>query len=275
MSSRVLLAVGLAACAGAMHACAARAPAPPPSGPIDLPVGEPARAIPIGAYELPPPSPAPLDEAPAPEVEPGDLPRRWSEPDVPRLAFAEAMRRARDGREAFARLRPPSPAGAAPDGSATDASKAWFVAAVALVDQSSRMYAAAFHASDAPREGRVDAIAEAADLDASLVRKLDELGLATMPPSWKSDPTVHVTFEDVAYGPLRRWRDETRALARRCVSLAKEMAVVTAPVGRCAVLQTAAPAKVARAGDASSSECPCAPGDPLCSASIGGWCGAR
>ncbi len=275
MASRALLAVGLVASGGAIHACAARAPAttPPASAPIDLAVTEPSRAMPIGAYELPAPSSVPAGEPPAPEPEAAELPSRWSAPDIPKLAFADAMKRARDGRDAFARLKPPAPS-TSPDASVTEASRTWFVAAVGLVDQSSRMYAAAFHAPDASREGRIDAIAEAADLDASLVRRLDELGLATMPPSWRSDPAVRVTFEDVAYGPLRRWRDETRTLARRCVTLAKETAVATPQVKRCAVLETASPVRVAKLADAAS-ECPCTPGDPLCSAAIGGWCGAR
>ena len=50
--------------------------------------------------------------------------------------------------------------------------KTWFIQAQSLADQASRMYAAAFHAPDATREGRVDAIAEAAELAMTMARTL-------------------------------------------------------------------------------------------------------
>ena len=155
----------------------------------------------------------------------------------------------------------------------TDASiKAWYAQAQVQVDQASRMYAAAFHASDAPREGRVDAIAEAAELDMTMARNLDDAGLGSMPAAWRADPAVASTFEDIAVGPTRRWRDEARVLARQCVQTAREQAVLTDAARRCTALRTGATPKTARRG-ADAGACACDPGDPLCSASLGGWCG--
>lgn len=245
---------------GAADACVAAAP--PKAAPVPMVVAVDTPSPTPSATAAPEVPPPPLVEsAPPPE-----LPRTWSEPTLPALGFMEARGRARALGDAFDHLAPPK---ASAD--AGDARKAWFGAAVTLVDQSSRYYAAAFHASDASREDRVEVLADAADLDAAFVRRLDDLGLVTMPAAWRSDPSVRVTFEDVANGPLRRFRDEARALAHRCIDLATETAVATDAVKRCLAIRAGAPAKVARRGDASS-ECPCAPGDPLCSASIGGWC---
>ncbi len=137
------------------------------------------------------------------------------------------------------------------------------------------MYAAASHAPDAPREGRIDAIAEAAELDMTMARSLDDAGLGAMPVAWRADPAVASTFEDIAVGPTRRWRDEARVLARQCVVTARDEAVRTDAARRCAVLRTGTPVKAARQAQAADAGagCACDPGDSLCSASLGGWCG--
>jgi hypothetical protein len=138
------------------------------------------------------------------------------------------------------------------------------------------MYAAAFRAPDAPREGRIEAIAEAAELDMAMARGLDDAGLGAIPQAWRTDPAIASTFEDVAVGPTRRWRDEARVLARQCVQTARELAVVNDAATRCAALRTGAPSRQAKRGaDAGAGAgCACVPGDPLCSTSLGGWCGA-
>jgi hypothetical protein len=195
------------------------------------------------------------------------LPKAWTAPSIPGLTFADALRKARGARDAFARLVPPAT-------SAKESSmKAWFGAAQSFVDQASRMYAASFHAADAPREGRIDAIAEAAELDMTMARSLDEAGLGAMPVAWRADPAVMSTFEDIAIGPTRRWRDEARVLARQCIDTARDSGVITDAARRCAALRTGTPQKAKRGPDPSAG-CACSPGDPLCSASLGGWCGA-
>ena len=184
------------------------------------------------------------------------------------LGFTDALRKGRAARDAFARLAPPPP-------NAKEATlKVWFGQAQMLVDQASRMYAGAFNAKDATREGRIDAIAEAAELDMTMARTLDEQNLGSMPAAWRSDPAVAGTFEDVEVGPTRRWRAEARVLTRQCIDTARESNVVTDAARRCAALRTGVPVKVARQAPDAGAGCACSPGDPLCSASLGGWCGS-
>ena len=240
--------------------------APPP---VDLVVAVPAEPR---AERAPAPPTRPeheADVAAAAEAEPEAMPKTWTGTIVPGLGFVDALRKARSAREAFGRLAAPAAAAKEP------AVKAWFAQAQAQVDQASRMYAAAFHAGDAPREGRIDAIAEAAELDMSMARSLDDAGLGAMPVAWRADPAVASTFEDIAVGPTRRWRDEARVLARQCVQTARDQAVLTEAVRRCAALRTGAPPKAGRRGADAGAACACDPGDPLCSASLGGWCGGR
>jgi hypothetical protein len=243
--------------------------------PVDVAVGVPADP----RAELPPVAPQTRTErevdvaieaaAADPGPEPDTMPKTWLGPIVPGLGFTDALRKARGARDAFGRL--PVPAANAKE----PVVKAWFGQAQVQVDQASRMYAAAFHAADAPREGRIDAIAEAAELDMTMARTLDDAGLGSMPVAWRADPAVASTFEDVAVGPTRRWRDEARVLARQCVQTARDQAVLTEAARRCAALRTGAPQKTARHGADAGAACACDPGDPLCSASLGGWCGAK
>jgi hypothetical protein len=226
---------------------------------------------------------APADEPPPPatRAEGGDLPPTWTGPVVPGLTFSDAIHRAREARDAYARLGPPMVPAAGTVGKpgvvtpttipADGPIKVWFSRAQSLVDQASRMYAAAFHAPDAPREGRIDAIAEAAELDMTMARRLDEAGLGSLPQGWRSDPGVGSTFEDVAVGPMRRWRDEARVLARACVETAREIGVATEAARRCAALRTGAVPRVSP-NPSNGTSCACSPGDPLCSATLGGWC---
>ncbi len=211
-------------------------------------------------------APAPVGASPEAPPAPDALPRTWTAPSILGLSFADALRRARSARDAFERLAPPAT-------SAKEASvKTWFAQAQTFVDQASRMYAASFHAPDAPREGRIEAIAEAAELDMTMARSLDDAGLASLPPAWQADPAIASSFEDIAVGPTRRWRDEARVLARQCVDTARDAGVITDAARRCAALRTGTTAKAKRA-PAANAGCACSPGDPLCSASLGGWCG--
>jgi len=253
-------------------------PAAPPVPPVDLVIGEPTPPPAPVAKPVPPPRPLPVVAPSAPEreseseseseseVEP--LPKAWAAPIVPVLGFTDALRKGRAARDAFERLAPPPP-------NAKEATlKVWFGQAQMLVDQASRMYAGAFNAKDATREGRIDAIAEAAELDMTMARTLDEQNLGSMPAAWRSDPAVAGTFEDVEVGPTRRWRAEARVLTRQCIDTARESHVVTDAARRCAALRTGVPVKLARQAPDAGAGCACSPGDPLCSASLGGWCGS-
>jgi hypothetical protein len=239
-----------------LTACGARA-----ATPVELPITQPIEAA-------KPDAPKPQEEAIVAEDDaPPPLPQAWTPPTLPQLAFADALKRARDARDAYGRLVvPKAPETVPPDPQI----KTWFMRAESLVDQASRMYAAAFHAADASPDGRIDAIAEAAEIDVAFMMKLDELGLITMPKEWRSDPSVKATFEDVAQGPLRRWRDEARGLAKRCVDVSRADHVTTDAARRCASLRIAAPARTAKQH---VGPCGCVEGDPMCSASLGGWCG--
>jgi hypothetical protein len=256
-----LLALGAAAGCEAQGA-GPRAPsvatAPPP---LEVLVGEPSAEPPARARE---------QEGPREETangEPEVLPEVWSAPNIPGLSFADALRKARGARDAFGRLTPPAT-------NAKEASmKTWFGQAQTFVDQASRMYAASFHAPDAPREGRIDAISEAAELDMTMARSLDEAGLGSLPAAWRADPAIASSFEDIAIGPTRRWRDEARVLAKQCIDTARDSGVLTDSARRCAALRTGTPQK-AKAMPAANAGCACSPGDPLCSASLGGWCGS-
>lgn len=253
-------------------ACGKQVMEPAPSTPLEVVVPQPADPR-ADKAPVTPTTAADREAAAAietPQLDPDTLvmPKSWSAPIVPGLAFSDALRKARGARDAFARLTAPAVKAKEP------AMKAWFAQAQTQVDQASRMYAAAFHAPDAPREGRIDAIAEAAELDMTMARSLDEAGLGAMPVAWRSDPAVASTFEDIAVGPTRRWRDEARVLARQCVATARDEAVLTEAARRCALLRTGITAKAARQADAGAG-CACDPGDPLCSASLGGWCGAK
>jgi hypothetical protein len=231
---------------------------------------EPSVVRPAAPLPLPLPLPQPPTKAqtePTPEVEAEALPNVWSEPNVPGLSFADALRKARGARDAFGRLTPPGT-------NAKEASmKTWFGQAQTFVDQASRMYAASFHAPDASREGRIDAISEAAELAMTMARSLDEAGLGALPVAWRADPAIASSFEDIAIGPTRRWRDEARVLAKQCIETARDSGVLTDSARRCATLRTGTPLKT-KLAPAANGGCACSPGDPLCSASLGGWCGA-
>jgi hypothetical protein len=267
---------------GTVAACAREAvllPAAPAAPPVDLVVGEPVSpADAPKAVVVARPTPAPpvtlerereRERERESDVDVEPLPKAWAAPIVPTLGFGDALRRGRAARDAFERLAPPPP-------SAKEATlKAWFGQAQMLVDQASRMYAGAFHAKDATREGRIEAISEAAELDMTMARTLDEQNLGSMPPAWRSDPAVAGTFEDVEVGPTRRWRSEARVLTRQCIDTARESNVATDAARRCAALRTGLPTRTAKQAPAAAAGagCACSAGDPLCSASLGGWCG--
>jgi hypothetical protein len=109
----------------------------------------------------------------------------------------------------------------------------------------------------------------------TMARTLDEQNLGSMPAAWRADPAVVGTFEDVEAGPTRRWRNEARVLARQCVETARESGVLTDAAQRCAALRTGMSTKQVKLAADAGAPCACSAGDPLCSASLSGWCAAR
>src|SRR5690606_28516814 len=99
-----------------------------------------------------------------------------------------------------------------------------------------------------------------------------------MPAAWRADPTLAVTFEDVAMGPARRWREEGLALLQLCIEAAFDASLKDASTARCVALRkkegTAAVRRAFARGDAGAQGCRCAPGDPLCSEPFT-WCSRR
>jgi hypothetical protein len=116
---------------------------------------------------------------------------------------------------------------------------------------------------------------EAATMILAWSRQLDEQGLTRAPAAYRTDATLALTFEDVANGPAKRWRQEGLALVHVCTEAARSENVDTAAAHDCATMRrTYARAVEARvATDAGA--CGCHPGDPLCSVTMNGWCPPR
>jgi len=132
---------------------------------------------------------------------------------------------------------------------------------------------------------RVNTLRDAGDMILAWSRKLDEAGLARAPATFRSDPSVALTFEDVANGPAKRWREEGLALVSMCFEIARANKIDSDQARDCGamrrsyarVIAAQRPSPSARASmtstDAGSpNACACDPGDPLCSASMSGWC---
>lgn len=243
--------------AAALTACLAPREPAAPAVEIEIAEAEPPAPAPVA----PPAAGRPSGEA---DAAPPPLPAAWTRPLDVELPFAASMLRARGLRDRLA-----STPLAGPDAGPTAA--AVFAGAHARMGEASRAYAAAFHAEDATDADRIEAIVEAAEAALAWARRLDEAGLSRLPSSWRSDPAVALTFEDVAIGPVRRWRDEALTLAARCGSLARASGVVSDAARRCEGLGQAHRRLVARALGAPDAACGCPPGDPLCSA-LDGWC---
>lgn len=204
------------------------------------------------------------------------LPVSWAETFGHTRPFAEAMALARGTRATFdsavasgitsADGGPPAPRR--------------FEQASSLLDQASRRFAAAYHAPDATAGDKVDALREAAAMILAWSRTLDEAGLARAPASYRSDPSIALTFEDVANGPAKRWREEGVALVQRCVDSARASRIDSPAARDCTamrqvyvhVLARRAPTRVDAGAASDTGACACDPGDPLCSASMSGWC---
>lgn len=199
---------------------------------------------------------------------PADLPSAWKATFGHTKPFVEAIAAARGARASFdAELKSMTSTDAgAPDGKQ-------FERVASQLELANRRYAAAYHAPDANPQNKVDALNEATVMLFGWSVKLDENGLAKAPSHYKTDPAIALTFEDVANGPAKRWREEGLALSQLCVESARTSQIDNAKTKECAKLRQvylrAVPKKVA---DGGATGCACPHGDPMCSSSMSGWC---
>ncbi len=261
---------------GLLAACAVRSSSAPPTlervripeQPATPEADEPPTAAspPVSAEPIVLTNDAGLDE----------LPASWSNPYPRSKAFVEELAAARAARAAFE-----TSAGAiasAGDGGAPAPRD--FERVNALLDHASRRYAAAFHALDATPANRIETLRDGAAMILDWSRRLDAAGLARAPAAYKTDSRLGLTYEDVADGPARRWRDDGLALVGLCIENARAGRIESAAARDClAIRATYARAPAQRRAlrqtlDAGATACGCDPGDPLCSASMNGWCRA-
>lgn len=155
---------------------------------------------------------------------------------------------------------------------------AWFSDVNRRAQDMSGWYAHAFRAPNAKPEEKIAVVLLAAESALRIGKRLDEVGLGTMPKTWRTDPSLAVTFEDVSMGPAKRWREEGLALVQLCIEAAFDANVHDASTKKCQALRkaegTAVIRRAFRRGDAGAQGCRCAPGDPLCSEPQT-WCARR
>jgi hypothetical protein len=155
---------------------------------------------------------------------------------------------------------------------------AWFADVNRRAEDMSSWYAHAFRAPNATPEEKVAVVLTAAESALRLAKRLDDAGLGSMPKTWRADPSLAVTFEDVSMGPAKRWREEGLALVQLCIEAAFDTNVHNASTKKCQALRKAEGTAVIRRayarGDAGAQGCRCAPGDPLCSEPMT-WCARR
>jgi hypothetical protein len=155
---------------------------------------------------------------------------------------------------------------------------AWFSDVNRRAQDMSGWYAHAFRAPNATAEQKVAVALLAAESALRIGKRLDDVGLGAMPKTWRTDPSLAVTFEDVSMGPAKRWREEGLALVQLCIEAAFDSNVHDASTKKCQALRKAEGTAVIRRAfarsDAGAQGCRCAPGDPLCSEPQT-WCSRR
>lgn len=150
----------------------------------------------------------------------------------------------------------------------------WFAGVERSAESASRFFANAYHARDASEAEKIAAVLAGAESALRIARRLDDLGLAVLPARWRTHAGLALTFEDVASGPVQRWRDEGHALVQLCIEAATDLHVEDANVAKCKALRKLGGRVAIRrafARDAGARGCRCQPGDPLCSENAS-WC---
>lgn len=247
----------------ALSACAPMAPpAPPPPPPIVAFVPREVPPAPIVEDD----AAAPLAPPPPPVVVLDDV---WLETSDSTTPYRVAM-----DLGTGSRARPLAALGLRDGGALTPAA---FERIENDADTSSRWFAMAYRAADASPSEKVAAVLAAAETALDLADRLEAAGLSQVPEAWRADPSLSLTFEDVAEGPSRRMREEGLALVQLCIEAAGEVSTNDASAAKCRALRsTHGRVEILRANarDADAGGCRCHAGDPLCTENAA-WCARR
>lgn len=262
MSARLVPRFTLAPLAFALSACTPR-PATAPV-PVDLPEQpeQPVVMVVADAADVPA-----VDEAAAAAPVEVVLKGEWSKTEVYRSPYAHSRDAAELAAMETVKLLDTSAAG-------LGVTAAWYAAVNEKAERASLFYAIAYRAHDATPAQRIDAALEGGRHALGVAKRFEAVGLATLPKAWRAETTLAITFEDVAQGPARRWRDEGRALIQLCIESGAELDVQNASTTLCLDIRKAEGTVAVRrafARDAGARGCKCSPGDPLCSESAA-WC---
>ncbi|MBX3229806.1 MAG: hypothetical protein KIT84_05685 [Labilithrix sp.] len=215
----------------------------------------------------PGPAPAPASAADAPKDDPSTmLNGAWSATFRHDQKWADAIKNMRDARAAYVAAATPVFTSTSGVPAASE-----FQHVNMLLEQLNRRSAAAYYAPDATSEQRIEVLDEISTMLLRWSQKLDELGLTKTPASYRTNGKIALTFEDVVQGPAKRWRGEGLTLANLCVQRAKSDNVTTSAARACETLHKTYTTAGAPP-PATQPECACPAGDPLCSASMNGWC---
>jgi len=150
----------------------------------------------------------------------------------------------------------------------------WFGGVEQFGETTSRLFANAYRAHDATNAEKIAAVLAGAENALGIAKRLDDLGFVHLPPAWRTHAGLALTFEDVANGPVARWRDEGHALVQLCIEAASDWKIADANVAKCKALRKLGGRVAIRrafARDAGARGCRCQPGDPLCSENVS-WC---
>lgn len=194
----------------------------------------------------------------------------WSIPKTSDVPHAQAIAQARAARAKVIDMLRTADAGAGMTAS-------WFERVHVGAEATSRAFAAAYHAADATPAQKIATALAGAESALDLAARLDALGLGQLPRTWRTDPSLALTFEDVNAGPAKRWRDEGLALVQLCIEGAYDLGIDDASAATCKTMRTRmgrVAIRQAYARDAGDRGCRCHPGDPLCSEGAGqdAWC---
>jgi hypothetical protein len=236
-------------------------------------VPQPVEVAKVGpAPEIPEPAPVPVPGRPDEEPDTIPLSGAWAATFGHTASYADAIQTVRKARDAFDAAEKPllvATEGGLP-------SPVEFQRANLAMDILNRRLAAAYYAPNANVEERIAVLEAAASKLLEWSRRLDGLGLSVTPAAFKADPRLALTFEEVTEGPAKRWRNEGYQLAKLCVERAESEHVDNAATKSCKALHDTYRRVLVRepatAKSKAPAECACNPGDPLCSATMSGWC---
>lgn len=247
-------------------ACGNAALPPPATAHVDVPE-QPPQTVPVPTFAAPTPDPPPIDLTARPDDDdtPGPFTGAWSVTFNHLNKYAVARQNMQSARNTYTTATTGFVPGAVPP--AAD-----FEKANAALELLNRRYAAVYYAPDATDEERAATLADAASTLLDWASRLDAVGLDELPKTFRTNRAIALTFEDVVSGPAKRWRSEGLALANACLARAKASNVATASVTRCGELVKKNASLPTPPHARTKPECACNPGDPLCSATMSGWC---